>query len=160
MRQVLVAIRVLGVSNVLKIFSEEVRNIPYQRGVIFTPITLKEINLLIENVESKIFVPSWIRAKLLDETVEILYLDDWIDEIQQRANQKEKVSKTQIWESLLETIDSANFMPNLKKQSFIMGYVLLYSIMSKFQMEELKIKLHNTGNTPGMMTEGRFWSDS
>lgn len=148
----------LGVSGVFKTFAEEIKKISYQRGLIFTPITVEEIILLIGKIESKILTQPWIQTKLSDKTVEILFLDDWIDEIQERGNLKEMASKNQIWESLLKAIDSINAAPTLKKQSNIMAYVLLYSIMSKLQIDELKMKLHYTGSTPGILTEEHFWS--
>jgi hypothetical protein len=148
----------LGVSEVLKIFSTEIRNLPYQRGVLFTPLKINEIELLIKTIQNRITSHSWLMTRLLDKEVKILYLDDWVDEIQQHVNQKNQVSKTDIWEALTKTIDLTNSAPNLKKQSYVMTYTLLYSIMTKLQIPELWIKWHNTGSTPGMMTENHLWS--
>ena len=147
----------LGVSGVLKMFSENIKNISYQRGFLFTPITLNEIKLLIEEIENKIFSDCVIQTWFLNKPFEVLYLDDWIDEIEQRTGQKEKISKVQIWDALIKTIDSININPNLKEQSYIMTYALLYSIMDKSKINDLRVKLHTSGNTLGMMTEDCFW---
>lgn len=40
------------------------------------------------------------------------HLDDWVDEIEQRTGQKEKISKAQIWDALINTIDSINLNPS------------------------------------------------
>lgn len=147
----------LGVSGVLKIFSENIKNISFQRELIFTPITLHEIKLLIEEIEDKIFSDCVIQIQFFNKPFEVLYLDDWVDEIEQRTGQNEKISKAQIWDALIKTLDYINLNPSLKEQSFIMLYALLYSIMDKSKINHLRIKLHTTGNTLGMITEDCFW---
>lgn len=85
----------LGVSGVLKIYSEEIKNVPYRRGLLFSPITSSAIDLLVEKIKSKIFSPSWIKTKLSDQTVKVLYLYDWVDEIQQyMGKRKSFLNKT------------------------------------------------------------------
>lgn len=150
----------IGVSGVVKIFSENIKLIPYQRGVVFTPITLNEIELLVEEIKNKIPSHSKMQTKLLNGTFEVLYLDDWVDEIEQRTGQKEKISKDQIWNALIKTTDAINRNPNLVEQSCIMAYALLYAIMDKLEINSLRMKLHNSGNTLGMMTEEYFWPES
>lgn len=147
----------LGVSGVLKMFSENIKNIPYQRGLLFTSITVNEIILLIEQIKNNIFLHCGIQTQFLNKPFDVLYLDDWVDEIEQRTGQKEKVSKVQIWDALIKTIDSINFNPNLREQSYIMAYALLYAIMDKSDINDLRIKLHTSGNTLGMMTEDSLW---
>lgn len=148
----------IGVSGVLKLFSEQIRHTPYKRGLLFIPITLDEILLLIEKVKNKLILPSWLRNKLSHEFAEVCFLDDWIDEIQYRTGQELMVSKIQIWKALLNILlDPSDLTPYQRKQSYIISYVLLYAVMDKLQINELKMKLQNTGSTLGIMTESHFW---
>ncbi len=147
----------IGVSGVLKLFSEEIRGIPYKRGLVFTPIASDEISLLIEKIKSKITLPTWLQTKLLNESIKVCFLDDWIEEIQQRTGQALKVSKAHIWDALQNIIDPNDSIPVLRRQSYIIGYALLYSVMDKLQINELNMKLQTTGSALGIMTEEYFW---
>lgn len=147
----------IGVSGVLKLFSEEIRHTPYKRGLLFIPLTLDEILLLIEKVKNNLTLPSWLRNKLLNESTEVCFLDDWIDEIQYRTGQERIVSKIQIWEALLNILDLSDPTPHPRKQSYIISYALLYAVMDKLQINELKMELQNTGSALGIMTESHFW---
>jgi Ppx/GppA phosphatase family len=147
----------LGISGVLKIFSEEIRQIPYQKNTLFVPITLDEMILLVERVKSKIFSSSWIQAKLSNELTTVFYIDDWIGQLQLRIGQVNKISKNQLWKTLVKITHPSDSTPDREKQSYMIASVLLYSILSKLHINEVRIKLDNTGNAMGMMKEEYFW---
>lgn len=142
----------LGISHVVKSFFEEIRKVPYSRGMTFDPITVEEAQKLVEHIKTKVRFPSWLKEKASQAAIEFIYCDEPIAELQSEAG---RVSQAKIAEVLFRKDDQQD---SKKHSIFILNYSLLYSIISELDIDGFLLKEIDSGCGAAVIRQGQFWA--